>query len=149
MIDKETTKQKLLKNEITESDMVGNELIVKPINFPELGLPAGPYSHAVIHGNTLYTSGMTAFGTQAQEGSISEQTKEVFRQIDFMAKALGSSLSKLIKVTIFVTDLSDMLALRQTLSDIYQTHLPASSLIKIEALFSADLNVEVEAILAI
>ncbi|WP_438463208.1 RidA family protein [Marinomonas sp. PE14-40] len=149
MIDKETTKQKILKNEIIESDMMENELVVKPINFPDLGLPAGPYSQAVIHGNTLYTSGMTVFGTQAQTGSISEQTKEVFRQIEFMAKAVGSSLSKLIKVTIFVTDLSDMQALRQTLNDIYQTHLPASSLIKIESLFSANLNVEIEAILAI
>lgn len=149
MIDKKITKQDILKNKIIENEMIESEIIVKPINFPELGLPAGPYSHAVIHGNTLYTSGMTAFGTQAQEGSISEQTKEVFRQIKFMAKAVGSSLSKLIKVTIFVTDLSDMQALRQTLNDIYQTHLPASSLIKIESLFSADLNVEVEAILAI
>ena len=122
---------------------------VKRVNFPALGLPAGPYSHAVIHGETLYTSGMTAFGTQAQNASISEQTMEIFRQIELIAKDVGSDLSRLIKVTIFVTDLSQMLALRQTLADIYQTQLPASSLIKIEALFSADLNVEVEAVLAI
>lgn len=119
------------------------------INFPALGLPLGPFSHAVIHGNTLYTSGMTAFGTHAQTASISAQAKEIFRQLSFIASEQGSNLSKIIKVTIFVTDLSDMNELRQTLADVYQNHIPTSSLIKVAALFSSDLKIEIEALFSV
>ncbi len=41
-------------------------------NYQALGLPVGSYTHAVIHNNVLYTSGLAAFGSHAQTGSISE-----------------------------------------------------------------------------
>jgi len=119
------------------------------INYPTLGLPLGPYSHAVIHGHTLYTSGMTAFGSKFQDANISEQTKEIFSQLDYIAKQEGSNLNRLIKVTLFVSDLSDMKSLRQTLSEIYGSHTPASTLIEVKALFCDSLKIEVEAIIAL
>ena len=115
-------------------------------NFKELGLPVGPYTHAVVHGNTLYTSGMTAFGTPSADKSFSEQVKEIFRQLAFIAKQQGCDLKNIIKVTLFVTDLGEIQEARQTLFDIYGDNIPASSLIHVNALFSSELKVEVEAI---
>jgi len=119
------------------------------VNYSALGLPLGPYSHAVIHGHTLYTSGMTAFGSQFQDAGITEQTKEIFNQLDYIAKEQGSNLNRLIKVTLFVSDLSDMSRLRQTLTEIYGAHTPASSLVEVKALFSESLKIEIEAIIAL
>ncbi len=51
------------------------------INYKAIGLPVGPYTHAVIQGDVLYTSGMTALGTDAQYASISEQAETIFRQL--------------------------------------------------------------------
>ena len=118
-------------------------------NYHSLAEPVGPYVHAVKYNDTLYISGVTAFGTNAQSESIENQAREIFNQIDKIAKEESSSLKNIIKVTVFVTDLSSMNELRNTLFDIYGGNLPASSLIKIAGLFSEDLKIEVEAIVAI
>jgi len=118
-------------------------------NYPELPAPAGPYVHGVRHGNTLYLSGLTAFATPAQTLNIAEQARVIFKQIEQAAQQEGASLQHLIKVTLFVPDLSDIALLRAELETIYGHHKPASSLVEISALFSPDLKLEVEAILAL
>ncbi|QFU22400.1 RidA family protein [Shewanella eurypsychrophilus] len=122
---------------------------VQRINYAELGEIAGPYVHASIHKHTLYTSGLTAFGTQAQTGNIGEQTRAIFSQLSLIATHHNITLKSLVKVTLFVTDLTDIVLLRQTLFDIYGDDLPASSLIKVDALFCDDLKIEIEAILGL
>jgi len=118
-------------------------------NFEELGLPAGPYTHAVTHGSTLYTSGFTAFGTRAQTGTAGEQTCSVLDQLEFLAERHSASLRDLVKVTVFVTDPLDIPAIREILSDRYGNDVPASSLVLISELFDPDLRVEIEAIIAL
>lgn len=118
-------------------------------NYSDLGEPVGPYVHAVKHGNTLYLSGLTAFGTNAQTDTIENQAREIFRQIEKIAHFEGSGLENIIKITAFVTDLSRMEELRKTLFDIYDQNLPASSLIHIAGLFDKDLKIEIEAVIAV
>jgi len=122
---------------------------VQRINYSTLGLPVGPYSHAVISQGQLFTSGMTAFGSDAQTGTISEQAIEVFSQLDYICQQQNTSLDNLVKVTLFVSDMSDIQALREALFNIYQGNIPASSMIQVAALFSDDLSIEVEAIIAV
>ncbi len=118
-------------------------------NYPSLDQPVGPYVHAVKHGNTLYLSGLTAFGTDAQSDSIENQAKEIFRQIQEIAISEDSCLDNIIKVTIFVTELSRINELRHALFDIYGKNLPASSLIHIAGLFDKELKIEIEAIISV
>ncbi len=118
-------------------------------NYETLGLPLGPYVHSVTHQNTLYTSGLTAFGTQAEHGTISEQAQAIFTQLEVIAEQRTTSLQHLIKVTIFVTDLADIDKLRTFLFEYYGKNLPASALIKIDSLFTPDLLIEIEAIFAL
>ncbi|MCG8383746.1 MAG: RidA family protein [Gammaproteobacteria bacterium] len=118
-------------------------------NYAELGLPVGPYTHAVSHSNTLYTSGMTAFATPAEKQDINKQLEEIFRQIAFICEQHQTSLQQLIKVTLFVTSFEEIQQARQTLFNIYGEHIPASSLIRVNSLFSPDLKVEVEAIISL
>ena len=100
-------------------------------NYPELGEVKAPYVHSVKHGNTLYISGLTAFGTRAQQAGIGAQAEEVFTQIRTVARAEGIDFSSLIKVTIFITSFDE---------------IDASSLVEVSRLFSADLKIEIEAI---
>lgn len=53
------------------------------------------------------------------------------------------------KVTLFVTSFEDIDALRQVLFHYYGDHLPASSLVQVSALFSSDLKIEIEAVMAL
>lgn len=118
-------------------------------NFEELGLPAGPYSHAVRHGQTVYTSGFTAFGTPAQSASAGPQVREIFDQLQIIAAHFGRSLKDIVKVTVYVTDMADLTEIRSTLADLYGKDVPASSLVFVAALFHADLRVEIEALIAV
>jgi len=122
---------------------------LRRINYPSLSEPVGPYVHAVKYENTLYLSGLTAFGTDAQFGNIENQAREIFRQMQEIVVAENSSLDNIIKITIFVTELNRMDKLRHALFDIYGQNLPASSLIHIAGLFDENLKIEIEAIIAV
>ncbi|MEL2242709.1 RidA family protein [Leclercia adecarboxylata] len=124
-----------------------SELVRK--NYPELGEVKAPYVHSVRHGNTLYISGLTAFGTPAQHQGIAEQAEEIFSQIRKIIAAEGADFSSLIKVTIFITSFAEINALREVLYRNYGDHLPASSLVEVSRLFSPDLSVEIETIFAL
>lgn len=119
------------------------------INYPRSGEVKAPYVHAVKHNNTLYVSGLTAFGTPAQKQGIAEQAEEIFARFKLIAEAESISLDSLIKVTIFVTSLDELSALRTVLFRHFGSHLPASSLVQVSKLFSPDLIIEIEEILAL
>jgi 2-iminobutanoate/2-iminopropanoate deaminase len=122
---------------------------IQRINYDVLGEVLGPYTHSVIHHDTLYTSGLTAFGSSAQTEGIAAQTRAVFAQLIHICEAHNVTLENLIKVTLFVSDFTEMDLLRATLFELYGSDIPASSLIKVDALFSADLKIEIEAIIAL
>ncbi|MEL0552826.1 MULTISPECIES: RidA family protein [Enterobacteriaceae] len=124
-----------------------NKVIRK--NYPELGEVKAPYIHSVRHGDTLYISGLTAFGTPAQQSGIAEQAEEIFSQIRKIVSAEGADFSSLIKVTIFITSFEEINALREVLYRHYGDHLPASSLVEISRLFSPDLKIEIETVFAL
>lgn len=106
----------------------------------------GPYSHAVRNGNTLYLSGFTAFGTEAQGQSLEKQANAILEQIGTVAAEEGTDMSSLLKVTIFITDFSQAGELRKVLGQHYDGHFPASSLVEVSRLFSPELNIEIEAV---
>jgi len=118
-------------------------------NYADLGEVLGPYTQSVSHQNTLYTSGLTAFGSLAQQEGIEAQTRAKFSQLIHICQANNVTLKNLIKVTLFVSDFSEMESLRATLFELYGKHIPASSLVKVDALFSEDLKIEIEAIIAL
>ena len=122
---------------------------LKRNNYASLGMPVGPYVHSVKHGDTLYLSGLTAYGTQGQSKGMSDQVKAIFRQIEKVCQSEGTALSNIIKVTIYVTDMGQLDELRQSLFDVYGDHIPASSLVRVESLFSSEVDIEIEAIVAL
>ena len=121
-------------------------LAVDRKNYETLLPPVGPYSHAVKHGNVLYLSGVTAYGTAAQGKSMAEQAGAIFSQLKAIAKAEGVDMRSLIKVTVFITDFSQAQELRQELFKQYEGNLPASSLVEVGKLFSPEVNIEIEVI---
>ncbi|WP_428524445.1 RidA family protein [Roseibium sp.] len=118
-------------------------------NVDQLGPVAGPYSHAVIHGDAVYTSGLTAFGSNSQAGGAAAQTHTIVDQLSILAESCKTSLQHLIKVTIFAVDPADIPEIREVLSDRYGENVPASSLVFVKELFSPDLRLEIEAVFAV
>lgn len=131
---------------ILNGEIIMSHANIERKNYDALPAAVGPYSHAVKHGNTLYLSGFTAFGTPAQGKSLDEQAHAIFEQIKAVAHAEGTDMQSLIKVTTFITDFSQAKELRNILIQHYDGNLPASTLVQISKLFSPELNIEIEAV---
>lgn len=72
--------------------------------------PIGPYSQAVLSGNTLYTSGQIALDPQTGElviGDIETETKQVMENMKAVLDAAGMNFEHVIKTTIFISDMND------------------------------------------
>jgi len=118
------------------------------LRFQSLAAPAGPYAHAVRHGDTVYLSGLTAFGSDAAHGDSGAQTRVVLARLHGVLRELGTDWPALLKVTIFLTDLKDLAAVRAALIEAYGATPPASSLVQVSGLFDPALKVEIEAVIA-
>ena len=72
----------------------------------------GPYSQGVKANGFLFCSGQIAINPQTGElitGSISEQTRQVLSNLKAVIEAAGSSLDKVVKVTVFLKDIDDLI----------------------------------------
>jgi 2-iminobutanoate/2-iminopropanoate deaminase len=123
--------------------------MIKRKNYDVLGLPVGPYVHAVEHNGVLHVSGLTAFGSAAQGRDMSQQAEVILSNLEQIAIAEGVGLESLLKVTIFVTHLGELPELRAVLARHYGDNPPASSLLQVAGLFSPEVNIEIEAQLAV
>ncbi len=109
----------------------------------------GPYSQAIQAGDFLYLSGQIPLvpetGLLVYE-SISEQSEQVMKNLRAVCEAAGGSLHKIVKCTVFMTDLAQF----QTMNEIYARHFadhkPARSTIQVAAL-PRGASVEIEAIM--
>ena len=129
--------------------VLGRNQVVERVTYESLPQIAGPYVHATKHNKTLYISGLTAYGTDAQLLNLTEQTKEVLYQITEVLRLENRLKSDLVKLTIFVRDISMLASIRELLFNFYEGHLPACSLVEVSKLIHPDLQVEIEAVVAL
>jgi 2-iminobutanoate/2-iminopropanoate deaminase len=107
----------------------------------------GPYSQAVIANGLLYTSGqipLTVDGTIV-EGGIEEQTKQVFANLKAVLEEAGTDLSKVVKTTVFLKDLSTFVDFNGVYEEFFNGHKPARSCVEVAKL-PKDVLVEIECI---
>lgn len=72
--------------------------------------PIGPYSQAVLSGNTLYTSGQIAIDPKTGElitSDVESETRQVMENMKAVLEAAGMDFSNVIKTTIFIMDMAD------------------------------------------
>ena len=83
-------------------------------------LPIGPYSQAVRANGFLFVSGQIPMDPAAGtivSGKAGEQTRQVMRNLEAILEAAGSGLSKLVKTTIYLTDLDDFSEVNRVYAD--------------------------------
>lgn len=107
----------------------------------------GPYAQAVTVNGFIYTSGqipVTADGVLI-EGTIEEQTDQVFANLKAVLEAANSSLSKVIKATVFLADMNDFTAVNDVYAKHFGEHTPARSCVQVAKL-PKDVDIEIEVI---
>jgi len=78
--------------------------------------------------------------------NIQEQAKQIFKNIDKILTSLGSSLNKIIKVTIYVLDISDFAEIVNIRKRYFSPPYPADTLVEVKSLAAKEMLIEVEAI---
>ena len=120
---------------------------MKTINTKNAPQAIGPYSQAKIVGNLIFTSGqipLKADGTIVLNDFESECI-QVLDNIKEILKASGSNMENIIKLTVYLTDLSKFDILNNVFNTYFNNSLPARSTVEVSKL-PKDSRVEIEAI---
>jgi 2-iminobutanoate/2-iminopropanoate deaminase len=119
--------------------------IVTSKNAPE---PIGPYSHGVMIGNTLYTSGQVAKDAVTGEmiqTDIKAETKKVMENLQAILTEAGMDFSHVVKTTIYCTDLGNFAAINEVYGSFFTSNFPARETVQVVKL-PLNANVEISVV---
>jgi 2-iminobutanoate/2-iminopropanoate deaminase len=108
----------------------------------------GPYSQAVRAGDLLFTAGQIALDPatgRLVEGGIEDQTRRVLTNLSAVLEAAGTSLSHVVKTTVFLTDMGEFKAMNGVYAEFFPDAPPARSTVQVAALPLGS-RVEIEAV---
>jgi 2-iminobutanoate/2-iminopropanoate deaminase len=106
--------------------------------------PAGTWSNCLVVNGIAYLAGMTARG--GAELDEYAQAKAIFTKIRHLVEAAGGGMADVVKVTIFVTDITQREKVWQARREFFAGNFPASTLVQVAALADPSLKVEIEAV---
>src|SRR5579871_3717964 len=122
----------------------------KKVAVPDVA-EAGPelWSNAIRAGDTLYISGQVARPFEGGIGLVGkdeyEQTRQIFSRIERIIKAAGGTMDNLVKMTIFVVDITKNTEVWRARREFFSGDFPASTLVEVRSL-AKDVLVEIETI---
>lgn len=112
--------------------------------------PYAPYllSQAIKTGPFVFVSGQAGYDNKGKivKGGFASQGEQAFLNLKRALTASGSSLDKVLKVTIFVTDMSYFKEVVNLRRKHFSEPYPADTIVEVKALYSPEVMIEIEAI---
>ena len=111
----------------------------------------GPYSAGVKIGDFIFTAGQLGIDPETGSivnGGIETETRQALNNLRAVLEAGGSSLSNVIKTTVFLHDMNDFQAMNAVYAEFFTEKFPARSAVQVARL-PLDAHVEIEAVAAI
>ena len=105
-----------------------------------------PFSDAVRTGNLLFLSGQVGIRDGKIVDGIEEQTRATLENIRAVLDCAGATLEDVVKVTVFVTDMSHWPAMNDVYREFFPADFPARSAFGVTALALPELLVEIECV---
>ena len=108
----------------------------------------GPYSQAIVSGGFVFCSGQVPFDPATMElvdGDVALQTSQVLRNLKAVLEAAGSSLDRVVKTTVFLSDMELFSAMNDVYAGFFGDHRPARATVAVKTL-PKDVDVEIECI---
>ena len=112
-----------------------------------LAEPVSHYTDAVVAGGFLFISGMIATeasGAFVGSGDVTEQTEQIFQNVETVLGRLDASLDNVVKVVVYLTDITDRAAVNSVRVRRFGKTRPTSTLVQVGALVHPDARVEIE-----
>jgi 2-iminobutanoate/2-iminopropanoate deaminase len=119
----------------------------KIINTDQAPAPIGPYSQAVGVNGFLFLSGQIPINPttgELEQSSIKEETRQVMRNINAVLLEAGYDFSHIVKVTIFLTDMSLFNEVNEVYGSFFKSNFPARETVAVKGL-PKGVNVEISA----
>ena len=121
----------------------------KIITTPKAPAPIGPYSQAVLSGNTLFTSGQIAFNPETMTlvlDDIKTETKQVMENMKEVLAAAEMTFENVIKTSIFISDMDNFAQINEVYGNYFDdAAAPARETVQVARL-PKDVNVEISMI---
>ncbi len=108
----------------------------------------GPYSQGTIVNGFVFTAGQVALDPATGDvvaGGAAQQTERVMQNLSAILKAAGSGLDRVVKTTVFLTDMADFAAMNEVYAKAFGDHRPARSTVAVASL-PKGVRVEIEAV---
>lgn len=120
----------------------------KVISTDKVPVAIGPYSQAILSGNTLYCSGQIAINPETGDlntDTITEETHQVMKNISEVLKAADMDFSNVVKCSIFLSDMNQYSEINQVYASYFSENPPAREAVQVSVL-PKNVNVEISVI---
>ncbi len=107
----------------------------------------GPYSHAVIAGDMVYTAGQAGLNPTTREmaDGIEAQTRQTLQNLAAILEEAGTSMANVVKTTVFLADMNDFQTMNRVYAEFFPQDPPARTTVQ-AARIPLDALVEIEAV---
>lgn len=122
-----------------------------PVHSDSAPKAIGTYSQAIRSGNLVFLSGQIPLDPATMEivsGDFEARARQVFGNLQAVAKAAGGSLDQVVKLTVYLTDLGNFAAVNKVMSEFFSEPYPARAALGVASL-PKGADVEAEAILVL
>lgn len=107
---------------------------------------SGPYSHAVDAGSTIFFSGQVAKNApdyKEATGSIEEQTKQCFKNLEKVLNTANATFSDVVKVNVYLTTMKNFQGMNAVYETVFSEPYPARTCVAVKELpLEADIEIE-------
>jgi len=113
--------------------------------------PIGPYSVGILHGDLVFASGSLGIDPRSGElvpGGVEAETRRSLENLAAILEAAGSSMSLVLKTTVFLRDMADFPRMNAVYAEFFRDDPPARSTVQVAAL-PKGAAVEIEAVAAL
>ena len=121
---------------------------MKPISTPEAPAAIGPYSQAIRAGDTVYLSGQIPLDPQSMQvvDGFENQVKRVFENLRAVCRAAGGDFDRVVRLTIFLTDLAQFPKVNEIMATYFKEPFPARVTVGVASL-PRGAQVEIDAVM--
>jgi reactive intermediate/imine deaminase len=121
---------------------------MKPISTPAAPAAIGPYSQAVRAGDTVYLSGQIPLDPKTMQivEGFENQVKRVFENLRAVCTAAGGDFDRVVRVTIFLTDLAQFPKVNEVMATYFREPYPARVTVGVSSL-PRGAQVEIDAVM--
>ncbi len=123
----------------------------EPIHSDNAPAAIGTYSQAIKTGGLVFLSGQIPLHPATMDvvdGDFEARARQVFDNLQAVATAAGGDLNKIVKLTIFLTDLANFATINRVMEDYFDAPFPARAAVGVASL-PKGVDVEADAILAL